>query len=209
MAQMEIKKALAKLKLGAKKDPNNLLDKWAAIKCRYNIDLDKSPPPTTTYCHAPSSIMWQRPRHPPLVVMVLLLLALPSCHLRQIITPQRHSNRLPACHSDESQYSRCCCHRPWCYHLSWQPKSAAPYPHWCQSWKYNNGHNIFKITFMYRITQDTIRKKRHTNSLPCHKVNPYTVCLPREMRDSNLPQSKTRWWEMTETRTKYLLSCCK
>jgi hypothetical protein len=28
--------------LGVKKDPKNLLEKLAAIKCRYNIDLDKS-----------------------------------------------------------------------------------------------------------------------------------------------------------------------
>ncbi len=33
MAKMELKRARAKLKLGPKKDPNNLLKKFASIKC--------------------------------------------------------------------------------------------------------------------------------------------------------------------------------
>jgi hypothetical protein len=42
MAKMEMKKALLKLTLTRKKDPNDLLDKVSAIKCRYNIDMSKS-----------------------------------------------------------------------------------------------------------------------------------------------------------------------
>jgi hypothetical protein len=33
MAKMEMECALAKLKLGPKKDPNELLDEFASIKC--------------------------------------------------------------------------------------------------------------------------------------------------------------------------------
>jgi hypothetical protein len=39
MAEMEMEKALSKLTLGKKKDPNNLLDEMSAIECRYRIDL--------------------------------------------------------------------------------------------------------------------------------------------------------------------------
>ncbi len=42
MAKMEMEKALSTLTLIRKKDPNNLMDKISAIKCRYNIDLSKS-----------------------------------------------------------------------------------------------------------------------------------------------------------------------
>ncbi len=35
-------KAMSKLKLGLKKDPTDLLDKLAAIKCRYNFDMHES-----------------------------------------------------------------------------------------------------------------------------------------------------------------------
>jgi hypothetical protein len=33
MAEMEMERALAKLKLGSKKDPNELLDEFASIEC--------------------------------------------------------------------------------------------------------------------------------------------------------------------------------
>ncbi len=33
MAKMEMERALAKLKLGPKKDPNELMDEFASIKC--------------------------------------------------------------------------------------------------------------------------------------------------------------------------------
>jgi hypothetical protein len=42
MAEMEMEKALSKLTLGKKKDPNDLLDEMFAIECRYKIDLTKS-----------------------------------------------------------------------------------------------------------------------------------------------------------------------
>jgi hypothetical protein len=42
MAEMEMEKALNKLCLGKKKDPNNLNDELSAIKCRYKLDLSKS-----------------------------------------------------------------------------------------------------------------------------------------------------------------------
>jgi hypothetical protein len=42
MAEMEMEKALSKLTLGKKKDPNVLLDKMSAIECRYKIDLTES-----------------------------------------------------------------------------------------------------------------------------------------------------------------------
>jgi hypothetical protein len=42
MAKMEMEKALSKLTLGKKKDPNDLLDKMSAIECRYKIDLTES-----------------------------------------------------------------------------------------------------------------------------------------------------------------------
>jgi hypothetical protein len=35
MAEMEMERALAKLKLGPKKDPNKLLDQFASIEYRY------------------------------------------------------------------------------------------------------------------------------------------------------------------------------
>jgi hypothetical protein len=42
MAKIEMKKALNKLTLGKKKDPNDLLNKIPAIECRYKIDLTES-----------------------------------------------------------------------------------------------------------------------------------------------------------------------
>jgi hypothetical protein len=42
MAEMEMERALAKLKLGPKKDPNELLDEFASIKCQYSLELSKS-----------------------------------------------------------------------------------------------------------------------------------------------------------------------
>ncbi len=42
MAEMEMGKALSKLTLGKKKDPNNFLDEMSAIECRYKIDLTES-----------------------------------------------------------------------------------------------------------------------------------------------------------------------
>jgi hypothetical protein len=42
MAEMEMEKALNKLSLSKKKDPNKLYDELSAIKCRYKIDLTKS-----------------------------------------------------------------------------------------------------------------------------------------------------------------------
>jgi hypothetical protein len=42
MAEMEMEKALNKLSLSKKKDPNDLNDELSAIKCRYKLDLTKS-----------------------------------------------------------------------------------------------------------------------------------------------------------------------
>ncbi len=42
MAKMEMEKALSKLTLNKKKDPNDINDKLSAIKCRYKIDLSES-----------------------------------------------------------------------------------------------------------------------------------------------------------------------
>jgi hypothetical protein len=42
MAKMEMEKALSKLGLGKKKDPNDINNELSAIKCRYKIDLTKS-----------------------------------------------------------------------------------------------------------------------------------------------------------------------
>jgi hypothetical protein len=42
MAEMEMERALAKLKLGPKKDPNELLDEFSSIKCQYSLELSKS-----------------------------------------------------------------------------------------------------------------------------------------------------------------------
>jgi hypothetical protein len=42
MAEMEMERALAKLKLGPKKDPNELLDEFASIECQYLLELSKS-----------------------------------------------------------------------------------------------------------------------------------------------------------------------
>jgi hypothetical protein len=41
MAKMEMERALEKLKLGPNKDPNELLDEFASIKCRYLLALSK------------------------------------------------------------------------------------------------------------------------------------------------------------------------
>ncbi len=42
VAEMETEKALSKLTLNKKKDPNDINDKLSAIKCRYKIDLSES-----------------------------------------------------------------------------------------------------------------------------------------------------------------------
>jgi hypothetical protein len=42
MAEMEMKRALVKLKLGSKKDPNELLDEFASIECPFLLELSKS-----------------------------------------------------------------------------------------------------------------------------------------------------------------------
>ncbi len=42
MAKMEMERALAKLKLGPKKDPNKLMDDFASIECQYSLELSKS-----------------------------------------------------------------------------------------------------------------------------------------------------------------------
>jgi hypothetical protein len=42
MAEMEMERALAKLKLGSKKDPKKLLDEFASIECQYSLELSKS-----------------------------------------------------------------------------------------------------------------------------------------------------------------------
>jgi hypothetical protein len=42
MAKTEMEKAVNKLSLSKKKDPNNLKDELSAIKCRYKLDLTKS-----------------------------------------------------------------------------------------------------------------------------------------------------------------------
>ncbi len=42
MAKMKTEKALNKLSLGKKKDPNNLNNELSAIECRYKLDLTKS-----------------------------------------------------------------------------------------------------------------------------------------------------------------------
>jgi hypothetical protein len=42
MVTMEMEKALSKLSLGKKKDPNDIINELSAIKCRYKIDLTKS-----------------------------------------------------------------------------------------------------------------------------------------------------------------------
>jgi hypothetical protein len=42
MAEMEMERALEKLKLGSKKDPNDLPNKFASIKCQYSLELSVS-----------------------------------------------------------------------------------------------------------------------------------------------------------------------
>jgi hypothetical protein len=42
MAEMEMELALAKMKLGPKKDPNSLNDAMASIECRYSIEMTNS-----------------------------------------------------------------------------------------------------------------------------------------------------------------------
>jgi hypothetical protein len=39
MAEMEMERALAKMKLGPKKDPSQLLNKLASIECKYSLEL--------------------------------------------------------------------------------------------------------------------------------------------------------------------------
>ncbi len=41
MVEIEMEKALNKLSLGKKKDPNDLNNKLSAIECRYKLDLTK------------------------------------------------------------------------------------------------------------------------------------------------------------------------
>jgi hypothetical protein len=42
MAEMEMEQALAKMKLGPKKDPSKLLNKLASIECKYSLELSNS-----------------------------------------------------------------------------------------------------------------------------------------------------------------------
>jgi hypothetical protein len=42
MAEMEMERALANLKLGPKKDPHELLDEFASIECQYLLELSES-----------------------------------------------------------------------------------------------------------------------------------------------------------------------
>ncbi len=42
MAEMEMEEAFSKFSLTRKKDPNDLMDNFFAIECRYNIDLSES-----------------------------------------------------------------------------------------------------------------------------------------------------------------------
>jgi hypothetical protein len=42
MAEMEMERALVKMKLGPKKDPNELLDELTSIKCQDLLELRKS-----------------------------------------------------------------------------------------------------------------------------------------------------------------------
>jgi hypothetical protein len=42
MAEMEMEQALAKMKLGPKKDPSKLLIKLASIECKYSLELSNS-----------------------------------------------------------------------------------------------------------------------------------------------------------------------
>ncbi len=42
MAKMKMEHALAKLKLGLKKDQHNLPNKFASIKCQYSLELSES-----------------------------------------------------------------------------------------------------------------------------------------------------------------------
>jgi hypothetical protein len=49
MAKMEMEKALNKLSLGKKKNPNNLNDELFTIECRYKLDLSKSKKKAQTF----------------------------------------------------------------------------------------------------------------------------------------------------------------
>jgi hypothetical protein len=40
--EMEMERALSKMKLGSKKDPNKLLNELALIECRYLLELSES-----------------------------------------------------------------------------------------------------------------------------------------------------------------------
>ncbi len=42
MAEMEMEHALAKLKIGPKKDPNDLLNEFTSIECQYSLELSES-----------------------------------------------------------------------------------------------------------------------------------------------------------------------
>jgi hypothetical protein len=42
MAEMKMEQALAKMKLGPKKDPSKLLNKLASIECKYSLELSNS-----------------------------------------------------------------------------------------------------------------------------------------------------------------------
>jgi hypothetical protein len=39
VAEMEMERALTRMKLGTKNDPNELLNKLTLIKCRYSLEL--------------------------------------------------------------------------------------------------------------------------------------------------------------------------
>jgi hypothetical protein len=42
MAKLEMEQALAKMKLGPKKDPSELLNKLASIECKHSLELNNS-----------------------------------------------------------------------------------------------------------------------------------------------------------------------
>ncbi len=50
MAEMEMERALAKMKLGPKKDPGKLLNKLASIKCKYSLELSDSQKKAQVLC---------------------------------------------------------------------------------------------------------------------------------------------------------------
>ena len=50
MAEMEMEQALAKMKLGPKKDPSELLNKLASIECKYSLELSDSKKKAQVLC---------------------------------------------------------------------------------------------------------------------------------------------------------------